>query len=64
MVYFHSGIELTGADTHESHPVSVLRIHVGLNLKDEGGKLLFNRIDEPLIGHSRERGLRHFQEML
>ena len=64
MIDFHSGIKLTGTDPHESHSVSVLRIHIGLNLKDKGGKCFLHRVDESLVGHSRERGLRHFQEML
>ena len=64
MIDFHSGIKFTGADPHESHPVSVLRIHIGLNLKNKGRKCFLHRINESLVGHSRKRGLRHFQEML
>ena len=49
MCHFHSRIKFTGADAHESHSVSVLRIHIGLNLKDEGGKLFLYRVDKSLV---------------
>ena len=40
MVHFFRGIEFAGADAHESDPVSVGPVHVGLNLEYKGRKIL------------------------
>jgi len=40
---FHAPLELSRAYPHESNAVAVRWIHVGLNLKDETGKVIFIR---------------------
>ena len=37
----HAALELAGADPEEGDPVTVGRVHVGLDLKDEAGERLF-----------------------
>ena len=59
MVDFHSGLELTGTDTHESDTVTVRLIHIRLDLKYEGGEILSERVDHACSGLSRERRSRH-----
>ena len=39
-------------------------VHIGLNLKYKGGKILFKRINLPGQSSSRQGGRGHLQEML
>ena len=64
MLYFHAGLKLAGAYTHERDSVTVGFIHIGLDFKYKGGKIIFHRIDKSRIRPSGERGGGHFQEML
>ena len=64
MIYLHARIKLSGTDTHKGHSVSMLGIHIGLNLKDKGGKCFLHRVDHTLIGLSGKGRLGHGQEML
>ena len=59
MVDFHSGLELTGTDAHESDTVTVRLIHIRLDLKYKGGEILSERVDHACSGLSRERRSRH-----
>ena len=59
MVDFHSGLELTGTDAHESDTVTVRLIHIRLNLKYEGGEIRSERIDHTVCRSSRKRRSRH-----
>ena len=59
MVDFHSGLELTGTDAHESDTVTVRLIHIRLDLKYEGGEILSERVDHACSGLSRKRRSRH-----
>ena len=59
MVDFHSGLELTGTDAHESDTVTVRLIHIRLNLKYEGGEIRSERIDHTVCRSSRQRRSRH-----
>ena len=43
MADFHVGIKLSGADTHKGNPVPVRLVHVRLDFKDKGGKIIFHR---------------------
>lgn len=45
VVHFHACLELSGADTHKSDPVSVGLVHICLDFKDKGGKVLAEWID-------------------
>ncbi len=62
MVDFHACLEFAGADTHESDTVPVSLIHIGLDLKHKGGKvLLFHGSITPrsdFLGSGREVILR------
>ena len=61
----HPGVEFPGADPHESDTVPVRFIHIGLDLKDKGRKvLLCHRINIPFVRMSRKRRSRHLQKML
>ena len=59
MVYFHSGLELTGTDAHESDTVTVRLIHIRLDLKYEGGEIFPERVDHACRCLSRKRRSRH-----
>ena len=61
---FHIRIKVPGDDPHEGDPVSVILIHIRLDLEDEGGEIILLRIDQSRVGHARQGGGRHFQEML
>ena len=64
MLYFHTGIKLTGTNSHKSDPVSVCLIHICLNLKYKSRKLMFYRIDQSDIRFSRKWCCCHLQKML
>ena len=59
MVYFHSGLELTGADAHERDTVTVCLVHVCLDLKYERGEIFPERVDHACRCLSRKRRSRH-----
>ena len=52
MGHHHVAFEFAGANPEEGDAVAVLRIHVGLDLEDEAGKLVVRH------RHERIRGLR------
>jgi hypothetical protein len=43
-----------GADAHERDPVAVARIHIGLDLEDEAGQLLLERVHGARRGRARQ----------
>ena len=49
----HTAGELAGADPQEGDPVAMSRVHVGLDLENKTGKILFVRIHIP--GHGGPR---------
>ena len=55
-------LELARADAHEGEAVAVRLVHVGLNFKDEGGKI--GGVDVYLAGvaHARQRRRGHLKE--
>ena len=60
----HSDVVFSGADPDKCDPVSVGFVHIGLDLEDKSGKIVFYRIDLPLVRHAGRRRRRHLQEML
>ena len=53
--HIHIALEFSRDNAHEGHAVAVLGIHVGLNLKNKGGKLLRRRIDREPVAFARQR---------
>ena len=60
----HSDVVLARTDADKSDPVSVGLVHIGLDLEDKSGKLVFYGIDRSLVRHAGRRRGRHLQEML
>ena len=58
-------LEAPGADAQEGDAVTVRLVHVGLDLEDEGGEVVVQRIDRAALGvSSRQRGRGQLQEAL
>lgn len=51
----HAALEAAGAHPHKGDAVAVLRIHVGLDLEDEAGELVFERRDFARLRDARQR---------
>ena len=63
MIHFPGCLKFSGADTHEGNTVSVVLIHICLNLKHKGGKLFFHWVNLTNVRFSWKRRRGHFQEM-
>ncbi len=55
MAQFHAFFILAGADPHKGNPVTVLGIHVCLDLEYETAEFLFDRLYVTLVGRAGER---------
>lgn len=55
LTQLHALLVLTGDHAHKGDAVTVFRIHVGLNFKDEAGELLFLRFYFAGVGFARHR---------
>jgi len=55
-------LEAPGTDAHEGHAVTVLGIHIGLNLEHKAGKSWLCRVDRPHIAQIGLRSGRQFDE--
>ncbi|CSB27469.1 Uncharacterised protein [Vibrio cholerae] len=55
MVHLHALLVGARYNTHESNPVAVFRIHVGLNFKHEASEFLFARLNYTLSRLTRHR---------
>ena len=64
MVILPVPLEFAGADAQEGQPVPVGLVHIGLNFKDEGGKLRLEDVDRPAVGGSCQRRGGQAQEFL
>src|SRR5207244_6957827 len=51
----HVLLETARNDTHKRHPITMLRVHVRLNLEHKAGEFLVRRLHEPLRTHARAR---------
>ena len=64
VIVFFRAVESARADAHESDTVAVRLVHVRLNLEDEGGKSVVERVDGHVLRTAGEGCRRHFQKML
>ena len=64
LTQLHALLILTGHHAHKGHAVTVFRIHVGLNFKDETGKFLFFRRHFTGIGFTRHRRRRPLNQAI
>ena len=53
MSHLHASGISARAHPKEGDAVAVIRIHIGLNLKDEGSELLFQRLHQAGLSFSR-----------
>ena len=60
--HVHVALEFSGNNADEGHAVAVLRVHVRLDLEDEGGEFLGRRIDGQAVAFTRQRRGREFEE--
>src|SRR4051812_38689193 len=63
MLHLHPRLEPAGTDAHEGHAISMLRIHVRLNLEHEPGELLIRWMYEPRRRFSRRRLRRELEKL-
>ena len=66
MESLHAALKLAGADAQERNAVTVVLIHVGLDLEDKAAELLAARLDQltALRILARQRGGGQAQELL
>ena len=57
-------LKFTGHDSHKSDPVPVSLIHIGLDLKDEGGEVLVEGVDHLISRLSGQGGGGQPEELL
>ncbi|KAF5059657.1 hypothetical protein DSECCO2_333960 [anaerobic digester metagenome] len=63
MEYFHAPFKFSGYDSHKGDSVTVSRVHVGLNFKNEGREERIKGMDGSLIGISFQWSLCQLEEM-
>ena len=63
MKHLHIGLKTPGDDPHKRDPVAMRLIHIGLDLKYKGGKILSKGIDRSMVRISCGRRVGHLQEM-
>ena len=64
VVHLHPLFEPAGADADKGDAVPVGLVHVGLYLKDKGGKIRGEGVDDPLVGPPGQGGGGHLEELL
>jgi hypothetical protein len=60
MAYFHVGVKFAGADTHKGDSVPVRLVHVRLDFKDEGGKIILHGVNQSDVRFPGQRCGCHF----
>ena len=64
MIYLLGSVKLTGTDTHKGNSVTMSLVHICLDLKHKGRKIVRHRINLFLICNTRKRRGCHGQEVL
>ena len=64
VIILRVALEFTRADAHERQTVAVGLVHIRLDLKDEGGEVGAERVNDAAVGLACQRARRHAQKLL